>query len=153
MTHPTLANQIFGEMQREEGRKRRRHEAAKKAWRTRKRLAKPTPEMRKWLEWLCRLPTQAIVQRREDCYGSMFSFGCYPFEFGVYVSGTVPHFTRNTFFAMQKRGWIEVVHRTEKMHVGTMYSTVTQRHKDRYSLTIFWKVTDKGRKALERFIK
>src|SRR5690242_15185766 len=114
----TLSMQMFGQMQREAGLHRVRSEAAKKAWRTRRRLATPTPEMRKWLEWLNRSDKYAIVQRREDCYGSLFSFGVYPFDINL-SGGGQPHFTRNTFFAMQKRGWIAVVHRSERQHVGT----------------------------------
>ena len=54
--------QLHGELGRAQQQSRRRSEAAKKAWRTRRRRARPTAVMRRWLEWLGRRPENVIVQ-------------------------------------------------------------------------------------------
>lgn len=145
MTTPTLSSRIHGEINRAAAKKRMRSEAAKKAWRTRRRLARPTKVMRKWLEWLAARPANVIVQRREDCYGSMFSFGVYPETNPPSLYS--PQFTRGTFWALQKRGWIERFARTKEQHVGTRWEG--GKETKLYGYRAYWRITDKGRKALE----
>lgn len=146
MTTPTLSMQMFGQSQWEIYRKRQRSEAAKKAWKTRRRLARPTPTMRKWLEWLARRPENVIVQRREDYWGSSFSFGAYP---ETSVPSYSPQFTRTTFYPLQKRGWIEAFHRTKECLVGKTLSE-NGEWQERYGFRVYWRITNKGKAVLAK---
>jgi hypothetical protein len=123
----------------------RRIQAAKKAWRTRRRLAKPSKKMREWLVWLARYPENVIVQRWDSYLGSGFSFGVYP-ETAYRYSTQPKRFTRGTFWAMQKRGWVECFHRTENDIVGINWSS-DHGEIERMGHRRYWRITTKGRKA------
>lgn len=123
-----------------------RSDAAKKAWQTRRRLAVPTAVMLRWLEWLDRRPENVIAQRFDSHYGAIFNFGAFP-ETAI-SSSCYLHFTRGTFWAMQKRGWVEMFHRTPSRESGTSWRDgETTKH---YSHTRYWRITDKGRAALAK---
>lgn len=144
MSTPTLSMQLFGQTQREKAAKKARSEAAKKAWQTRKRRAKPSATMNLWLYWLSRNPTHAIVQRFESNLGCMFNFGPYPP--GAVTFSSPPEFTRGTFFALRRRGWIREVARTEPHYSG--FSILPDGKKvEHHTYCRYWQITDKGRNS------
>src|SRR5437773_169645 len=135
--------QIYGAARRAEGLARRRSEAAQKAWRTRRRRARPTPTMRRWLEWLGR-PENVIVQWTTTGRGSSFHFGAYPENTPPQRSGL--RFTRRTFLALESRKWVEPFLTTPERYSGSSFSLDGETRY--YSRKRFWRLTDKGRRAL-----
>ena len=144
MTHPTLSNQIAGQMRRAEGLKRIRHEAAKKAWRTRRRLAKPSQAMRKILQYLASHRDARIgVHYMGRCVYSVSCSGI------TYTCGYPPRRTnRRTFRAMEKRGWFVFDRRVDN---GGMMGTLPDGSQGivERSFTLHYSISDKGRRVLE----
>lgn len=98
---PTLSNQIAGQIRREEGLRRVRSEAARKAWRTRRRLTKPTRAMMLVLTHLAQKPDARI------CIRYLGRLRCGMSFHGPYtVDYKTRRVTYSTFRAMEKRGWL-----------------------------------------------
>jgi hypothetical protein len=131
-------------------RSRRYREAAKKAWRTRRRQAKPSKVMRRWLAYLMH-PNACVVARYRSNLGTLFSFGSYPpptLERMYHTPSWPPHFARGTFFALFKRRWVERVHRTAERQCGHSYDSRTGARVDHYGHETYYQITDRGRRAL-----
>lgn len=142
MSTPTLSMQIFGQMQQEEGIKRRRSEAAKKAWRTRRRRARPTPAMRRILEHLTKKPNARIYGHGNKSLGLC----------GVRLTET--YYSREgrmsqlTLRGLMERRWIEV--ESESRTGGTMGTMPDGSHGIvDPSFSRYYRITEKGRKAME----
>lgn len=141
MSTPTLSMQIHGQMLREEGLKRRRSEAAKKAWKTRRRMATPTPLMARVLDHLIAKPDARVYAHGQRSYGIC----------GVSMTltyGAREHrLTLNTLRAMLKRKWLEI--EREVPTGGTMGTLPDGSHGIvDPSFSRYYAVTDKGRKAI-----
>jgi hypothetical protein len=101
--------------------------------------------MRRWLEWLDRRPENVIVQDSDTRTGSSFCFGAYPED--VPPQAGAPRFTRVTFFALQKRGWVEPFLTTEERYAGRSFDA-DGRETRHFSRRRFWRITAKGKQAL-----
>jgi len=137
--------QIHGETGRAKALARSRSEAAKKAWRTRRRLAKPSPQMGKVLAYLAkhgeaRLALGYITYDRRPCY-------CYCSLNGPYDSGRPRHLSYTTFRALEKRGWVEFDKRKDTGG-SHRYDIAGNKGEFEPSYDLIYRLTDKGRKAL-----
>lgn len=129
-----------------------RSEAAKKAWRTRRRLAKPTPTMLTLLRFLAARPENRVcwhyVGRMAYCVGvaAVNDDGSESSTWGAYPPRRL---TRSTVRAMEKRGWLTFTRRRD--HGGTMgtFSDGTRGIVEpAYSLD--YAISDKGRAAVAK---
>lgn len=148
-SHPTPAMQAFGEMQRQLGLKRIRHEAAKKAWRTRRYLAKPSRTMRRVLEFLASSDKARVSWHYHGITVYYVSICCVNQDgSSAPVPFSAPRkLTRTTLRAMEKRGWLEFVRRREQG--GTMGTLPDGTHGVvTHSFCLDYRINDKGRKAL-----
>lgn len=144
MSTPTLSMQIHGEMGRAKALARSRSEAAKKAWRTRRRLAKPSPRMLVVLAYLAkhaeaRLALGYITYNRRPCY-------CYSSLNGPYDPSLPRHLSYTTFRALEKRGWLVFDKRKETGGSHRWEGGMKGEFEPSYDL--LYMISDKGRKVL-----
>ena len=142
MTTPTLSNRLWGEMRRQEGLKRTRHEAAKKAWQTRRRLAKPTLAMTSVLTYLVAHDEARI------CLGyAGVSRVAYTAMLGPFLAKPKP--TKAVFRAMEKRGWLEYVSR---QNTGGLMGTLPNGKQGIVAVhfELQYRLSEKGKKAASK---
>lgn len=150
MTTPTLSMRIFGQMEREKGLKRVRSEAAKKARKTRRRLARPSPAMRKILAFLASRPDARLALHYNGSFVYYVSVCCINWDGShTYCPYESPRrVTVATFRAIKKRGWLEYDRRRESGSLVT-----TREDGAREVVPIFdldYRISDKGRKAVQK---
>ena len=144
MAQPTISNKIAAEYNRKEATARRRSEAAKKAWRTRRRRAKLSLAMRKTLESLMRDGARISL-------GYTGGLWCHVGIKGVNADGSQfviygPKPTKSTFRALEKRGMVELERRRNTGGTTTYYNDGAKEHRESFDLD--YQITEKGRKAL-----
>lgn len=137
MTTPTPSMRLFGQIGREAQRKRIRHEAAKKAWRTRRRLAKPTPTMRTIMEGLIASDARRIYLHY--CGTTHYGTGITNWTYG-------PRLSYSTFRAMEKRDWVKLDRRVE---CGETISYESGQELREPNFDLLYRLSDKGIKALK----
>lgn len=139
MSTPTVSMQIFGEGLRKDTKKRIRSQATKKAWKTRRRLEKLSPTMQLILEYLA----SSSSARIRSMYARSTVLGYFYYGTKLEGAGSISPFCarRNsisivTVAALEKRQWIKIT---------APYAGDKEGCND-----VFYTITDKGRKALER---
>jgi hypothetical protein len=140
MSTPTLSMRIFGEHLRREVMHEMRSAAAKKAWQTRRRRAKPSPMMLKVLEAMAtgkQLYTHG-TERLGIVGISLSPVTWHPWRFRI---------TRTTLKALLARKWIEKTEEYDRGDTSTIGPDgewiVVDHSWDRY-----FTITDKGRQAI-----
>ena len=138
MSTTTVATQTFNRQNREIAVSERQRKAAKKAWRTRRRRAKPTS-------------VQLEVLRRLDQAGCQLEMHFTDFgQFCRLRSSQARcrlRLTMSTAEALRNRGWIECVEKREVRDTCTHKATGTVWHWSKY---VVWELSEKGRKILAR---
>jgi hypothetical protein len=135
---------IHGQRLREEALKRRRQEAAKKAWKTRRRLAKVSPTMRGIMKYLVSHGGTTISLHYHG--SSVYYISLHGYAYG---DGRPKRITRTTFRAMEKRGWLEYVKRTSSG--GTMGALPNgEQGIVVESFDLHYQLSEKGRNAFYR---
>lgn len=151
MTTPTLCNQIAGAMKREEGVRRVRSEAAKKAWRTRRRRAKLSPTMSRILTYLTSKTGARIsvhYSGRSVYYVSLTHVNDDGSQGPTGLYGREHRITRASHRAIEKRGWLEFVRRRESGHSCQWGPDGWGEKIPSYDLD--YRISDKGRATLAK---
>lgn len=148
MATPTLSMRIAGQRLREDAMKQRRSEAAKKAWRTRRRRAKPTPHMRKVLEFLASSPGACLSEHYTGKW--LYHAGMNQINpNGTHggISGRRLRVTVTTLRSLKSRKWLEYVRRRDSGGImGDLPDGTRGIVEPTFDLD--YRISDKGRKAL-----
>ncbi len=147
MSTPTISMRIFGEMQRAKGLQRVRHLAAKKAWQTRRKLAKASSQMLAvmWSITRDRYYLSLCHTGGGDIYGCRIN--------GINADGSSflalgsTKVSYNTFRALEKRGWLK----SEGRRVTGSGPDSKGRICESFDLD--YRLSDKGQSALWRISK
>ncbi len=141
MSVPTLSMRLAAKANLAKGKKRRRSEAAKKAWRTRRRQAKPSKTMLAILEWLIERDENRVYEHR---VGKWLYFagrrgryhGCH-------------RFTIATMRALKRRGWLKLDCRSDTGGILGMLPDGSHGIVEP-SYDLLYRISDKGQAAIDK---
>ncbi len=142
MTTPTLSMQLCGIEGRRTALARCRHEAAKKAWATRRKNAKLSISQKKLLAFL--MEPKAFLEHRSSAFcGFFLSCGT---DTGAGCWGAPRQIAKATFRSLERRGLLsEREHKLGGVTTWTDHDGVRRSEREVY--TIF-RISEKGRKLI-----